>query len=298
MRSFLIVFLSVIFWQLGYGQILNCNKDLFSEEPFFNYVQIKKYKIKSITGEIHFKRDYEKMNNKGLFIQYNFDQKGRLINQISTYKKSEGAIDTSVVLYEYDSLNRLSVKRKVDALGFYSLNYEYDLKNNLVKETYCRDINQLPFLADFILAKQYPMAVESFSYQYLTSTQYKIKYLNNLSIPYKEVIVYLDEKGRVSERSGRFVNTGKTEKYTYQYDQNGNLIQKSEFSDLGAEKNIVNKFKYDDSGRLVEIEKFKNDKQAEHTELLYDEDPFFNARLSRDIDIKLMDVVKYKYEFY
>ena len=298
MRKLILIHLFLAFCLSGVAQILNSKKELFGDEPFFNPAHIKTNKIKSITGELHFKRDYEKMDGKGLFIQYNFDQKGRLTSQLSTFKKTEGAIDTAVILYEYDSLSRLCVKRKADALGFYSLNYEYDLNNNLTKETYCRDVNQTPFYSSFVLDKQYPVAVELFSFQYLTPSQYKTKCLNNLSIAYKEIITYLDDKGRVIEKSGRFINTGKTEKKLFKYDQNGNVTEKSEFSDVGGEKKTVYKFKYDEFGKMLEIEKLKNEKPSEHTEFLYDENAFMTARLCRDIEAKLMDVVKYRYEFY
>jgi len=298
LKAFLVCFLIFSAVLDTQAQILNAEAELFGEVPFFNAYEIKKLKIKSITGEMHIKKDFEKMSKKALYIQYNFDEQGRLLNQISTFKKPDGKIDTTVILYEYDALDRVLVKRKADAFGYYSYNYEYDQNNNVVKETYCRDINKNLSLIDFKLEKQYPVAIESFSYQYVSATQYKVKFLNNLAMPYKEAWVNTDEKGKLLEKSTRFINTGKKEKLTLKYNAQGNVIQKTEFSDVGGEQELVQWFKYDEKNRLIEQEKFKNNHHVGHSEYLYDGNSLLNAHLSRDLDTKVMDVVKYSYKFY
>lgn len=284
---------------VGNAQLLDASQPLFTDEPFFNIQMVKEQKIKSISAEMFYKRDYEKMNSRGTFIQYNFDERGRLINQVSTFKKYGGLTDTAIIYYEYDNKDRLITKRKGDSFGFYSLNYEYDDSSNVTKETYCRDINASPWQIDFRLEKQFPIAVETFENNYLTPSQAKVKFLNNLGIAYKEMMVYKDKKGRVTEKFGRLIMTSKADKISFEYDAFDHVVKRTEFSDVGGEKKIEFVYKYNEGGLITEVEKLKNNVQVEYSEFLFEPgSPLFTAKLTRDLETKLIDVVKYQYGYY
>lgn len=282
------------------AQLLDCSKNLFSEEPFFNSCSIQEHKIRTITGELHYKRDYEKMYSKDAIVRYDFDEKGRLVRQLSTFKNYTGVTDSAVIFYHYDDYDRLITKRTSDAFGFYSLNYEYNEKDNLIKETYCRDMNANNSKSDFILGKQYPMGYETFKYEYLTPAQYKIKQLNNLGVSYKEIIVNKNENGQIIEEEGRFVVTGKIEKRIFTYDAKNRTIEKRDYSNVSGENEIIYNYRFDEAGNILEMEKLKNGNIIPvRTEFLYSNIPsLISAQISRDRSKKTIDIIKYSYEFY
>ncbi len=280
------------------AQLVNSEKNLFTEDTFFNEDFILCEKIKSITGAFHYKRDNEKMHDKGVIVKYEFDTLGRLKRQYSTFKKYGGETDTSFVFYEYDNDGRLSTKRTSDNFGFYSMSYTYDKNGNIIQETYSRELNANHSAGDFSLGKQYPMGVEKFEFDYISPVFYKKKLLNNLGVPFKEISFLMNELGKVTEETGTFLSIRHVERKNYTYNEKGKLIEKTEFTDLGQALTIQYQYVYDKNDQLIEIKKLKNTEPVQITEFMLNNNGLITNRLSREITAQIIDITKFSYEFY
>jgi hypothetical protein len=281
-----------------YAQMLNTKVSLFAEMPFFNEQFIKDKSIKTLAGEFHYKRDGEKMYEKGMMVYYDFNPKGQLARQYTVFRKPGGGSDTTFFYYEYDEKNRLKIKRSSDNFGFYSFTYEYDQNNNVIKEIYSRELNENGFSGNFILAKQYPLGVENYQYQYFTPLQFKKKHLNNLGSVFKEVIIEKDEKGNIIEENGRFVNTSAMETKTNVYSSIGFLIETNETNEVAGRSNVVHFFKYDDKNNVEEIKKTRNGTVQSNTEFMYSPEGILTAKLTRDENTKTIEVIKFTCWYY
>ncbi len=280
------------------AQIIDADRNPYSKEPFFNPEFILSENIKSITGAFHYKRDNEKMYDKGIIVKYEFDCNGRLERLYNTFKKYGGETDTLFVFYEYDSIGRLNVKRTTDNFGFYSINYSYNESGNIFQETYSRELNANSYSGQFILSKQYAMGVEKFEFTYVSPVYYTKKLLNSLGLPFKEISYLMNENGKLIEETGTFLSIRHVERKKYIYNDNGKLSESNESSDLGQNSTIHYIYAYDQKDQLIEIKKLKNEEPVKVTEFMLNEKGFLTNALSRDIAGKIIDVTKFSYEFY
>jgi hypothetical protein len=282
------------------AQMLVPGPKIFSEEPFLNTEIIKANKIKSMTVEVQSKADHKPIVHHNLWLYYDFDKDGRMIRSYKLFKKSDYHFDTLLVSYEYDAKNRVITKRMSDNFGFYSLNYEYDSKGNIVKETYCRDISSGSGHLDFKLQKQYPIAVETYKTECYTTTQCKRFTLNNLGNSYKETLIYYDKKGKLSSEETSYINTGKREKRSYNYDDKGRITEISDYTDIAGEHTQLISIDYDNQGRIIKWLVYKNNQLKENAEFLFLENKpqVISAYINRKESDKQMDIYKITYTFW
>jgi hypothetical protein len=298
MFKFILSSISILWSLSGNAQIFNLSKELFSNEPFFNADFISENHIKSIKGEFHFKRDKEKMISKNSSICYEFDTLGRLIRQYATVPKAETLPDTVFIYFEYDSINRVSIKRTADNFGFYSYSFVYDNRGNVIKEIYNREISSGTYLGDFNLARQFPMGTEEFVFEYFGPFHFKKKILNNLGVAYKEILYQVNEKKMIVEENGIFLTTGQREKKVFTYNDKFQLVEKAEFSDIAGGNSIRYSYQYDETGNLLEIKKHKNEELIQFTEFMLNDKGAITAKLTRHIAEKLIDIIKFSIDYY
>ena len=242
------------------SQILEMNKPLFSDDPFFNTSFIRANKIKSITGSRSSKKVRDIIRKKGLDYQYRFHKNGLLKEQLATFYGLGNQKDTNITAYHYNSKGALISKRKNDQHGYYSYNYLLDALGNIIKETYCRDENKLTSKNEFQLAKQYIIKSDSFSYHQLNEQQIKKIFYNNYGKSYKEQFNYYNEYGYLIEEYTKFLIGNTKSKITYEYDEKGRIIKTENFSNLSENKKITNVYSYDEVGNVLEIKVYNNDK--------------------------------------
>jgi len=114
----IILFLLVII-NSGSAQILELNRPLFTDEPFFNAKFISNNKVKSITGSRSSKKVKDIIRTKGLDFYYEFNKEGLLIKQIATFLAAENKKDTNIITYHYGTTNKLDYIRKSDSYGYF-----------------------------------------------------------------------------------------------------------------------------------------------------------------------------------
>lgn len=280
--------------------MLNPAQKLFSEEPFLNAEVIKVNNIKSMFIEIQSKADNKPITHNNMWLSYDFDKEGRMIRSFKLFKRADFYFDTLMVSYEYDEHNRVTTKRMSDNFGFYSLNYEYDSKGNIIKETYCRDISSGSGHLDFKLQKQYPIAVESYKTECYSSTQCKRFTLNNLGNAYKETLIYFDKKGHITSEETSFINTAKREIRSYNYDESGRITEISNYSDIAGENSSLISIDYDKQDRIIKWMTYQNNQLKDNAEFLYLEHmpQLFSAYINRKESEKQIDIYKITYTFW
>ncbi len=281
------------------AQILEINKPLFNDDPFFNTEFIRLNKVKSITGSRSTKKVQDIIRTKGLDYHYEFNTNGTLKQQMSTFHSNENGKDTSIISYQYNKHNCLTVKRKNDHFGFYSNNYQLDSSNNIVKKTYCRDENISSTKGDFKLGEQYVIVSDSFSYQTSSPTQTKKKFFNNYGKVYKEQTNYFNEFGYLIEEYSKFIIGNKKSKITYEYDEKGRVKAIDDFSDIANNKKLSQIYSYDEVGNVLEINFYKNEQHTTIKQYIYNKKSMLlDAQLIQDVETKLIRIIQYSYVFY
>lgn len=280
------------------AQLLDANKQLFDEDPFFNEKFIKINKIKSIKGSWSSKKVKDIIRKKNIDFYYEFDKNGMLKQQYSTFLSQDIKKDTNVIAYTYNNENKIIVKRKTDNNGFFSLTYDYDAKGNLLKETYAREENASNTKNDFSLKKQYIIKTDSFHCEQLSKSQKKITYYNSYGKSYKETFYYYDELGYLSEVYTKYLIGNKKSKITYKFNEIGRLAERTTHADFN--KNLIKKeeFIYDEIGNLMEIKTYENDEYKTSTQFLYDKNMLMTAQLTKVIATEFLTIIQYEYSFY
>ena len=283
----------------SYAQILELNRPLFTDEPFFNAKFISKNKVKSITGSRSSKKVKDIIRTKGLDFYYEFNKEGLLTKQIATFLIAENKKDTNIITYHYGASNRLDYIRKSDNYGYFSYHYKYDEINNLVNQTYCRDENMCDYKGDFYIRNQYVINTDSFSYERLSNTQLKKLYYNSYNKVYKEEFFYYNELGNLIEEYSKYIIGNKKSKITYEYDEKGRISNVVSVQNLNLNEKIKEVYIYDDLDNILEIKVYLNDKYKTSKQYLYDKKTMLlTAQLIQEVETEFVQIIQYKYTFY
>jgi hypothetical protein len=298
MGKYFTTLLIVILAITSNAQMLDINKPLFSEDPFFNPVFIKQNNIKSITGSISSKKVRDIIRTKGLDYFYEFNADGNLKMQLSSYF-SEGLKDSTTIAYEYDNNGKITVKRKNDSYGFFSHRYTYDSLDNIILQTYCRDENKCESKSKFELGKQYIIVSDSFSYEKFNETQTKKIFYNAYGKKFKEQSSYYNELGYLIEEYTRFLIGNNKKKYTYEYDENGRLFKKHIYTNIAEDKKTTEVYTYDEIGNILDIKTYNNEQHNNTKQFLYDKKTMLlTAQIIQDIETSFLRIIQYRYEFF
>ena len=278
------------------AQIINEQENLLFEDPFFYEKFIDSKNIKSITGEFHYKRDHQKMYNKGVIVKYDFDKNGKLKRKCNTIKGPGNKIDTVFVFYEYNSNGKLTTKRSVDHSKSVALSYIYDKKGNVLQQITFSGSNYKA--SPEVLSDDKPIKINIDKFEFHTvSPGFKIKkFLNTSGNPYREITYLFNEEGKVIEERNTLLSIRRVEKKQYQYNATGQLVKITEIPDV--EKTIEWIYAYNEQGRLIEIRKLKNSEPVFFTQFMLDSQGRVINQLSRNYSEKVIDVIKFRYEFY
>ncbi len=294
---FFIIFLLIVSFSCD-AQMLDINKPLFTDLPFFNTNFIKNNKIKSITGSISSKKVQDIIRSKGLDYVYEFNEDGTLKTQLSSYLKI-GLKDSSTTSYTYNEKGNIVAMRKSDSYGFYSYHYTYDSSDHIILQTYTRDENKYNSKDKFELNKNYIITSDSFSYQQTGEKQLKKIFYNSYGKIYKEQTSYYNEYGYLIEEYTKFIIGNNKKKITYEYDENGRLFKKHNFNNIANDKKISEVYTYDEIGNILEINYYENEKHTSVKQFLYDKKTMLlTAQLIQEVETQFLRIIQYHYHFY
>ncbi len=298
MTTNLYFFALLLFPILASAQLIdNSECQAFSETPFFNQDFIRRNGIKQITGKISSKKTLQAIEDRNLVIGYTFDQKGRLIKQYRSFNNSDKK-DTTFIYYYYDENDNIVTQRMSDSYGFFSNNYSYNALGQVTEKTYCRDENAGKDKQHFKLGKQHTIVKETFSYENTDSTLHQHTY-NSRNKKYQTISSYFNKHGLLTRSEKKLIINKKKSKTLYQYDDKGNISEKTVYPDYKKEQHTTTKYKYDELGNLEYIDEYVNGKHITHKEILYDKSTYLmKALLVQDVETNFIKIIKYTYVYY
>jgi hypothetical protein len=283
----------------SFAQLLDINKPLFSDDPFFNTTFIKENNIKSITGSRSSKKIQDIIRANGLDYYYEFNNQGQLIHQIATFFTQGISKDTNIISYNYDAEKNLTLRRKSDNYGFYSHQFQYDSLNRIIKQTYNREENALSCKKDFELCKRYKISSDSFSYQKLDELQLKKLFYNNYGKAYKQQFYYHNNLGYIIETSTKYLIGNNKSKTIYNYNEKGWLIQQDDYTSLAGNKKTTLIYEYDEVGNVLIVEQLENDQPITKKQFLYDKKTMLiTAQIIQDMASGFLQIIQYHYSFF
>ncbi|MDG2331597.1 MAG: hypothetical protein P8M05_08390 [Flavobacteriales bacterium] len=279
-------------------QIDNGQCGAYTDMPFFNVSFIKANQIKSMKGAISFKKELDIIRPQYLIEIFEFDVEGKQTSSLRTTKNSAGKKDTSVVYFSYDD-DYLICKRKSDTYGFFSDNYAYDSLGRVIQKTYNRDDNAGPNKFNFELKKTYRIVSEEYRYQEVSPQELKKLHYNNYKRPFMEEVMTWNKNGYLIEMTSKTVIGNRRSKTTFEYDEQGQVMKKTEWPNLDKATKYENYYIYDKLGNLIEHNFHKNNTHKLHRKLLYNgATMLLESQLAKEMSTGTITITKYKYTFY
>ena len=280
------------------GQMLdNSDCAAFSGEPFFYTEFIRSNKIKSITGVVSTKADLQVIKSKGLVTKFFFDDSGNLSKQFESFYRGKKK-DSSITTYHYDENKNITTKRMSDSYGFFSYNYSYNDRGDVVSKKYCRDENATNNKNHFKLKKQYAIVNETYSYVRKDSTMQKNVHNNHGGIYQKEYYTYDENKLLIKLEKKLIVNHKKAQT-TFRYNDLMMVSEMTTQKDLGKDAYSRFVYKYDHLGNLEVIDEYRNEELKTHSEVIYDKATLLmKALLVQEVDSNFITITKFSYAFF
>ncbi len=292
----------------------------------FNQAMIKEQKIKSILVVIVDKPDGSVIIDKGETQGYEFDtlgrmtryyytllygteqkevdypaieRKGKTIRAAGTRLITKYLNDTVFVNLLYDSLSRIKCKR-VQAADYYDAFYfEYNNKNQIIKQTHCRETNVSENKKEFVLGVQSVLSVETFGYEQLTPTQLKKTNYNDENRAYKKTIINYSTDGRILTENTEYMIGWMNREQNFMYDDKGRISERKFRSNENGEVSTKSVFSYDGKGNIEVEKKYKNEILVEEENYLFDSKTnIVKSEAIRNFAKESVIIVKYGYSYY
>jgi hypothetical protein len=324
LRQFFSIVLFLIFSLSGAQTLKPTTASAFEPLLDFDTATIRTNKIRSITFDIIDKRDFQVAEDKNLMNYYEFNQDGQLVRFYYTtiaktiqkeyhsqpiykrgrriggggvYYKNEYVYDTVSTIYKYHNRN-LIMKRFNEGQYYETRYYNYDAKNRITKERRFKETNVSADKNNFILGNQTLISEDSFQYVDITPKQYKQICLNSEHRPYKEIIINLDEKGKIRSKDEHYTVAWIVQNTEFNYD--GDRLTSATFKgNVNGDLLLKTTYECDSLNCIYTEKQFKNDVQLK--EISYVTDPktkLLNSFISRDVIFKTMRIIKLYYNYY
>jgi hypothetical protein len=278
----------------SFGQILaNKSREQLSEDMVFNPEFIKSKKIRSINGRFTYKRPGSVMRETNYWQIFEFDTLGRITQSYET-RKDDGTTDTVWNKYFYNDKGLL-IYHSVGDQQFY--NYRstvYDEEKRIKSiDEYKRqpDIYGIPVSSEEQL--------DRFSYENVNGTVEKTR-INKHGTPYAKIIPFYNEKGQLIREEDRYITTHEGLIYHFDYDKNGNLLQRRTLTSKQEINKETISFIYDVHGNMMEKKVYNEDILKMEIQYLHSESTgLLSAVLYQEGGSSNIIILRIKeYEFY
>jgi hypothetical protein len=227
------------------------------------------------------------------------ERNGKVIRAAGTRMITKYLNDTVFVNLMYDSLSRIKCKR-VQAADYYdAFYYEYNSKNQLAKQTHCRETNVSENKKVFILGAQSVLSVETFTYEQLIPTQIKKINSNDEGRAFKTTIINTDSSGKVLSENSEYMISWMNRVAEYKYSDKGLLTEKRAKGNESGEQSFKSIYDYDAKGNVLIEKKFKNEEISQEINYLLDEKTnVVKSEAIRNYNPLGVIIVKYGYSYY
>lgn len=278
----------------GKSQFLDNSKgNAFSEIPFFNEKFVKNNKIKSLQGTYTFKKMGDIMRETDYVFQYDFDNKGHLIQSFETNNESR-KIDTTLLLYSYYKDGNLAFVRRKDNIGYYSTHYFYDSINRVIKEEYKRDIDTAGTFFVPSFERSMLLNFETIKYE-KTGVFEKSTVHNSYGLPFKEIISTHDSTGYLISKEEKLKFGNQRTITQFEYNENGWISNIKITNSNNSKLNQELRFKYDEFGNLSEKHIYKNNQFITDIQVIYNlKTGLISSILTRDVATNFISILRFE----
>ncbi len=278
----------------GKSQFLDNSKgNAFSEIPFFNEKFVKNNKIKSLKGTYTFKKMGDIMRETDYVFQYDFDNKGHLIQSFETNNESR-KIDTTLLLYSYYKDGNLAFVRRKDNIGYYSTHYFYDSINRVIKEEYKRDIDTAGTFFVPSFERSMLLNFETIKYE-KTGVFEKSTVHNSYGLPFKEIISTHDSTGYLISKEEKLKFGNQRTITQFEYNENGWISNIKITNSNNSKLNQELRFKYDEFGNLSEKHIYKNNQFITDIQVIYNlKTGLISSILTRDVATNFISILRFE----
>jgi YD repeat-containing protein len=279
---------------VSFGQmLLNKNGEQLSENVVFNPAFIWSNKIKSINGRFTYKREGSVMRETNFWKVFEFDTLGRIIQSYDT-RKDDGTSDTVWTKYFYNDKGLLIYQSVGNKEFFIYTTTVYNGEKRIVSiEQFQRkhDIYGIPVTKEEL--------VERFSYEKIDGKLIKTQ-SNKHGTAYAKITPFYNNKGQLIREENRYITTNEGFIYRFDYDNNGNLMQKRTTTSKQEIQKESSAFKYDEKGKLMEKLQYAEDKLKMEIQFIHSESTgFLSAILYQEGGSRNITILRIKeYEFY
>ena len=280
------------------GQMIDNERgQAFENEDFFNREFIRQNGIDRIVGEIMMKRNDRPITPEYQNVIYDFNKDGQLTMIAYIRGKRKRDQDTSATYYAYDPQGNLAAIGRTESGGYGTRKFDYDEKGRVIKKTYQRTKNSN---GDKLSYRQGKNAVtinsERMEYQEFDNG-YKRTTFNSVDRPYLEEIVLYDSLGYLKSHNTRYVVTQRRTSTDFDYNEHGWVSQRRSTDIQGDTTRFT--FEYDEVGNLLSREEFEDGMHKKHCEVVYLRDTMLpRAWLCKNKETGDIRIIRYSYDFY
>jgi hypothetical protein len=299
MKRFLMLWVFLLAFIGGHAQLIKLEAENISiEEQIFNPEFIRIQRIIKATIEFSKKAEGERIQNLLKRWTYSFDKDGRVSAVIKVDHPNYEHPDSSFINYYYNKDGSLKIRRTRYNTSYQGEYFDYDSLGRLVKYVVTKENSSIPQGETFKPAQQQIQFLETYSYEWLSDKQEKVRVYNDNGTLFKEGIIYR-EKGTVVEKSLRYTITGIRINEKFTYDSRARMTEHIYFTDAVGDLEEKQILTYDENNlNLKVMDYFRN---GEHTNQVF---YFYNKRnvllegeVNKELKTGLLLLRNYKFSY-
>jgi len=256
---------------------------LFAGPPYLNQEWISKFHISKVHASVSVKDDGLPIRKTKDAYTYRFNQNGQFVWMRHAIDKGNW-IDSTSVAIRYNDANQMVYKRERDLFGVHLYTYEYREDGTPFREVYSRP-------------SAYKMKPKSVFYEDQIFEDGSIKRIhrNANDRAFKDEIFRNSNGMPEYYREKRHITGVYQEKQWHYSDQ---VLDSLTLIIHQPKKTVVvYHYSYDESGRLIAVNEYENNKLITHTELLY-VDGLPDASLQRDETTHRITITRFRYDYF
>ncbi len=263
----------------------------------FNERFIIRNRVANITGERMVKHDGQPIRTEATRYLYRFDMQGHMTYSNNSFGNPGTGRDTASVTYTYDSAGHVAGRLCNDLAGHFSYRTQNDAEGRPVRETYSRIENLGTDRYDLKPGATTEISDEHFHYTTINDTTWRKTYYNHLDLPYREQTFTRNKLGYLLRIEDRYIISERRSQSSFTYDEGGRLASRTDQRDLARPELVRRTWAYDAAGNVISADLWHGDRQKHHEEFMYEEQTMLlKARLRRDLDTGIINVIRYRTE--
>ena len=279
-------FCQVIDNQLGKG---------FEQFPVFNVKYIKQKRIKEIKATFFTKKTGDIMRESPKHTVVEFDLLGRLVLN-KEVSKSGAYTDVNHVEYVYNVKGLVSKERKKIGSNWKVTDYFYDTTGQVIKEEY--HLETVLFSDDGYSIEDTLLDYETSRYKQYPNQKKRIVY-NSYGSPYLDIIYYYNNANQIIEIGKKLKMTSEINETKFFYNHKNQIDSLVSYSSLSPNETESVYFNYDKNGNLIDKKLYIDKKLVYRTEFIYNEKTgMLSSILKQEIANNYLSIIRFETKYF